>query len=240
MHTHSIDKTNLKKEIEMSKKNKYPLPYAPGNPGLIGISPQEREQREIIRKQYNKEIPYWQDYFDLTMGAHRHQRHKYRMNGRRYETHKYLENIHDSIGGVTGKHDIKNYEFEGGKFSNNLFERSDIENVTFRRMRLKNTHFLNCILSECNFYQTSDSKGSFVDSYLIHVHFKDYTAYMTDFKGAKLLAGCRFERCDLTKARNLKLIDTSSMSDKNISNLLEQKLNRGDRLYFEKLLLSKI
>jgi len=214
-------------------KNKYPLPYNLNEYKYRKPSKDEMELRKIIRKQYNKKIPKEQTFYDLT------REDDYYLDSTKYYSHDYLENMDDSIGGVTGKHDIKNYEFEGGKFTNNLFEGSDLEKVTFRRMRLKNTHFLNCILSECNFYQTSDSKGSFVDSFILACVFKDYTAYMTDFKGARLQS-VRFERCDLRKARNLKLLNKDVLSNKQISNLLDQELSRGDRLHFEKLLLTKI
>jgi hypothetical protein len=135
-------------------------------------------------------------------------------------------------------------------FSNKVYENEEniglvlkaksFEKTKFINQRFKNNHFINCDFLECQFIGVHYSKGSLKDSIFASCVFRNTTFWMTDFTGVRLISG-RFDNCDFSKAKNLRKIENQeALTEKQISNLLEQKLNRGDRLYFERLLLTKI
>jgi len=135
---------------------------------------------------------------------------------------------------------FSNKEYEAEENIGLKIDGKSFEKVKFISQRFKDNYFINCDFLQCQFIGVHYSKGSLKNSIFASCVFRNTTFWMTDFTGVRLISG-RFDNCDFSKAKNLRKIENQeALTEKQIKNLLEQKLNRGDRLHFERLLLTKI
>jgi hypothetical protein len=138
---------------------------------------------------------------------------------------------------VYGEHSSPPYPEENLKA--NRFVGEEFDQTKFQSMRFKETIFLSCTFKDCQFIGVHYSKGSLKDSIFSKCLFKNTTFWHTDFSGV-ILIGTRFENCDFSKGKLYKIGAQEALTDKQVRNILDQKLTVTDRRHFEKLLLSKI
>ena len=131
---------------------------------------------------------------------------------------------------------FSNKEYEAEENIGLEIDGKSFEKVNFINQRFKDNYFINCDFLQCQFIGVHYSKGSLKNSIFANCVFRNTSFWMTDFTGVRLVSG-RFDNCDFSKAKNLRKIENQeALTEKQVKNLLEQKLNRGDRLYFERLL----